>query len=1850
MRNFISSGIVYSILTWFASTCLAQVVANNDDYLVNENESYTDSFIYNDQLPAGQTAVYSLVSGPEFGTISVQSNGTFTYTPPLNEYYIRDSIYYQVCAGNVCDIAGVEFYVIFRNTQPFAGADYFTVEMNSPRTGNVSGNDGDPDSITDPISTELEWVKLNNPSNGIVTSFDIFGNFTYMPNTGFMGNDSFQYYVVDHCGLYEITTVYLSVTAPNQNPAANNQTINSLSEDVVYNGSLSSLVSDPENDAMTFSIVTPSAHGQVALSSGGSYSFTPNPNFNGTTTFVYTACDIVGQCANGTITLVIANVDNDPPTLVDDLKILNEDSAVSINVATNDSDDTGTLTYTLFSNAGHGNAALIAATGTFSYTPNPNYFGFDTFVIQACDGVNCSTSTVHIQVNGINDAPVAQPFSLVTSEDLAVQGAFTFIADPDLTGLVFTTPEGNTISGLTINADGTYTYTPPLNYSGTQSIPVQGCDAQNSCASALLTVQVNAVNDLPVVANKNFSFIEDAVFQSSVSSGNSDAEGSSLTYTSAVQPIGGSLDLNVDGSFTYTPFANWFGNESIAIQVCDNQGGCSTLQLNLTVTGVNDLPTISNTTYNTNEDVAFSGNLNSIATDIETAALNFSITTTASNGTVNNSPNGSFIYTPAANFFGEDFIAVTACDASNACVSANITFNVSSVNDSPIAQDRSITINEDESTSGMLVISDADHASLVVSIVQGAQNGQLIINNQGQYSYTPQANYYGLETITVSVCDALNACDAATITLQISSVEDAPVASNDAVIVVENTNVSGDISLNDTDGDNDALSFTALDVPSQGTWSLSPSGAFSYLPSVGFLGEEYVAYQVCDETGRCDTATLTINVVTANTAPSAINSDFTLTEDTPLSQSLTAFLTDAEGGSFTYSTLTAPAFGSVQWLSGNTFVYSPFINFAGTDNFTYRVCDSGNLCAEATVSLVITAVNDAPLAVSDILSLNEDTSLTGSIASNDIEAEGETIQYALTGTASNGTITLSANGLLSYVPTGNFFGTETVTYTACDPNNNCSTGILTLEVLAVNDAPVAQNAAYSTDEDTSANGSLLFYVQDVENDVLTYTSNSSSLQIDSNGEFTFNPPSNFFGEIIIDFTVCDASQSCSTADITFNVNSINDAPIAVDDFLTILEDESASLPLSSNDSEVENESLTYVLTSESSLGEVVLSNSGELTFTPTAHSSGSETLLVSICDAQGACSTSTVFIEVTPVNDAPIADNIVLQTQEEIAISGTVVGSIIEVENEAITFTALGTSSLGNFSLQADGSYSFSPNTNAFGNEAISFEVCDAGGACTTGSILLEVAPVNDAPQTVSAQITLAEDSATEGNFFDYSTDVDNETLTISILEDVEHGTLIFDASGQFAYAPQAHFFGMDTVHYAACDDAGACAQGVIVFEVTFVNDLPIIVDEGIQLIINESYAGSVAANDIELDFEPLVYTVINDQSGGNFILNADGSFSYTPAIDTTGLFFVEYSACDPCNACSQGTIEIYVVSAEDANTPPSATSYNTTVCQGGSVIINVFELVSDAQDLPQSLLLSFGTVNSGSYQLDPETQELIYHAGTFSEGQVVIPYYVCDNGIISMCDTASLVIDILPSSGITITGIDASEVSCFGSADGSIAIEADGLGQLTYNWSNSLVGSVIENLSGGVYSVVISSSENCVASQSAEFIITEPQQLAATSDINDGNGDGIGSGDEIALEISGGFGNYEITWQTSFGGSGLGNNFVITQSGSYTYSITDDNGCTTEGTIAVTSVEGNFEADQLLVYPNPLNSNEQLTFHCTGPIESLTIHDAQGRMISNLHPVAGVYVMDTTSWSAGLYHYAVSIHGQVQTGSIVKP
>jgi hypothetical protein len=205
------------------------------------------------------------------------------------------------------------------------------------------------------------------------------------------------------------------------------------------------------------------------------------------------------------------------------------------------------------------------------------------------------------------------------------------------------------------------------------------------------------------------------------------------------------------------------------------------------------------------------------------------------------------------------------------------------------------------------------------------------------------------------------------------------------VAVIEGNLLTGNLSTNDFDGDGDLLSYSALGAAQNGTLILNTNGSFSFLPNDGFFGSESVGYLVCDDNGNCASATLTIDVLTSNTGPAVVSSAFTIDEDEILSSSLLGFVTDAEGGIFTFTTIQTPAQGSIQWLSNGNFVFTPSQNFYGNDSFTYRVCDNGLLCAEATVSITIQPVNDAPVVSAFTYVAFEDMSASENIGEFDFD-------------------------------------------------------------------------------------------------------------------------------------------------------------------------------------------------------------------------------------------------------------------------------------------------------------------------------------------------------------------------------------------------------------------------------------------------------------------------------------------------------------------------------------------------------------------------------------------------------------------------------------------------------------------------------------------------------------------------------------------------------------------------------------------------------------------------------------------------------------------------------------------------
>ena len=256
-----------------------------------------------------------------------------------------------------------------------------------------------------------------------------------------------------------------------------------------------------------------------------------------------------------------------PPVGVSDAYTLNEDSSLSVaapGILGNDSDPDGQpLTAQLVVGQAHG-TLTFNANGSFTYTPPANYNGPDEFWYQVTDGTFVSDPVVvTLTVNPVNDAPVAGNDSYSVNEDnvltVAASGVLANDSDidsPTLSAVPLSGPSHGTIS---LNASGSFTYTPNANYNGSDSFSYKVSDGSLDSNVATVSITVNAVNDAPVAGNDSFSTNEDTALAGNVLGNDTDVEGSALNAILVAVPAHGSLTPNASGSFTYTPNADYNG-------------------------------------------------------------------------------------------------------------------------------------------------------------------------------------------------------------------------------------------------------------------------------------------------------------------------------------------------------------------------------------------------------------------------------------------------------------------------------------------------------------------------------------------------------------------------------------------------------------------------------------------------------------------------------------------------------------------------------------------------------------------------------------------------------------------------------------------------------------------------------------------------------------------------------------------------------------------------------------------------------------------------------------------------------------------------------------------------------------------------------------------------------------------------------------------------------------------------------------------------------------------------------------------------------------------------------------------
>jgi VCBS repeat-containing protein len=346
----------------------------------------------------------------------------------------------------------------------------------------------------------------------------------------------------------------------------------------------------------------------------------------------------------------------------------------------------------------------------------------------------------------------------------------------------------------------------------------------------------------------------------------------------------------------------------------------------------------------------------------------------------------------------------------------------------------------------------------------GPSNGTLVLNANGSFTYTPNANFAATDTFTYRSNDGSANSNIATVTITVSAVNHAPVAANDAYSTNEDTpltiSASGVLG-NDSDQDGDTLTAILNSGPTHGTLSLNANGGFTYTPNANYNGSDSFTYHARDASLDSNVATVTLTITPVNDAPVAQNDPYSINEDTVLTVPVPGVLsndTDVDGNPLTAVLNSGPIHGTLSLNANGSFTYTPAANYNGSDSFTYHASDGSLNSNVATVTITITPVNDPPVAASDAYSTSMNTPLTVAapgVLANDTDADGNPLTAVLNVGPSNGALVLNANGSFTYTPNANYNGSDSFTYHARDASLDSNIATVTITVQPpVNQAPV----------------------------------------------------------------------------------------------------------------------------------------------------------------------------------------------------------------------------------------------------------------------------------------------------------------------------------------------------------------------------------------------------------------------------------------------------------------------------------------------------------------------------------------------------------------------------------------------------------------------------------------------------------------------------------------------------------------------------------------------------------------------------------------------------------------------------
>ncbi len=544
-----------------------------------------------------------------------------------------------------------------------------------------------------------------------------------------------------------------------------------------------------------------------------------------------------------------------------------------------------------------------------------------------------------------------------------------------------------------------------------------------------------------------------------------------------------------------------------------------------------------------------------------------------------------------------------------------------------------------------------------------------------------------------------------------------------------------------------------------------------------------------------------------------------------------------------------------------------------------------------------------------------------------------------TDNTNGGVFTATWTAGYTYSADGTYTILAKVNHANCSGSDGSDAATITIGTVVITNAPVANNGVLSTNEDTSGSSSVTATDSDV-GDTLTYTKLTDPLHgtisgfNSTTGAFTYTPAVNYTGSDSFTFKASDGTHDSNTATISITVNPVNDAPVANNGSITINEDTPISSTLTSSD--IDGVSTTYVIFSGPAHGSISGFNvtTGDFTYTPSLNYNGSDSFMFRVNDGAANSNDAEISITVNPANDLPVANDDVYSTNEDTEVDVPVDGVLtndIDAEGDGLTVMLIGSgTSNGTLTLHDDGSFEYVPDADFVGNDTFSYKAKDGTGNSNTATVTIIVNNTNDAPVVNPDSYSTNEDvtlNITDPGVLTNDHDVDADTLTLSVVDQPLHGDVTLNNDGSFSYVPDANYNGSDSFTYKANDGSVDSGEALVTITVNPVNDAPTVSDDSNTTPKNTAFSDNVTGADLDVPANTLTYSVVTDVANGTLVLNADGSFTYTPDNNYVGSDSFTFKVNDGSSDSNTGTFSITVTAL------PTFTLTVTTSGEGDGVV-----------------------------------------------------------------------------------------------------------------------------------------------------------------------------------------------------------------------------------------------------------------------------------------------------------------------------